>query len=199
MSEMKTNRLYILIILVALISCEINNNDNNKSSVYLYPSGEIQIPYKENTSTFTELRDESFSKWTEFKEKNGNSYMYQTSRSSWTGSSSKTEFKIINGVVISRRYEAFRPSGTYVERRKVYSYSETKDDLGTNTRGGKPLTLDELYHSCADEYLIVDKSKNTLYFKTNQDGLMTLCGFVPRTCADDCFRGVRIDSIRRLD
>tara|TARA_R110000851_G_scaffold279768_1_gene433063 strand:- start:472 stop:612 length:141 start_codon:yes stop_codon:yes gene_type:complete len=41
---------------------------------------------------------------------------------------------------------------------------------------------------------VVDKEKNTLYFETEINGIMTLCGFVPNGCADDCYQGISIDS-----
>jgi hypothetical protein len=65
--------------------------------------------------------------------------------------------------------------------------------LGVHKNGALPVTVDELYSTCASEYLTVDAINNTIYFETELKGLMTLCGFVPKGCLDDCYNGVRIN------
>lgn len=183
---MKTNRLFPLIFMVILMSCEKNNDD--KSSVLTTLKGESGFNY-----------NESFAKWTELKNKNGNSYIYQTTFFSWTGFGSTTELKIEEGVVISRDYQEFITNETTGQREIIDTYTETETNLGSHEKGANLLSIDDLYNSCASEYLIVDTEKNTLYFETELDGLMTLCGFVPDGCMDDCFRGVRIDSFKWID
>ena len=46
--------------------------------------------------------DQSLIKWQELKEQNGNSYIYQTTFTSWTGIGHTTELKVENGAVTSR-------------------------------------------------------------------------------------------------
>ncbi len=137
---------------------------------------------------------ESIDKWNDLKNRNGNSYIYQTTFVSWAGFGSVTELKIIDGIVTSRIYQEFRINETNGEREVVDIYSETKVDLGIHEKGAAPATIDELYNSCASEYLIADEKQNTLYFETELNGLMNLCGFVPKGCMDDCYIGVRINS-----
>lgn len=100
---------------------------------------------------------------------------------------------------MSRAYQEFTTDETTGEQEITETYSETKSNLGTHEKGAKPLTIDELYESCAGEYLIVDKEDNTIYFEATTEGLMTLCGFVPKGCMDDCFSGVNIDSFEWIE
>ncbi|NLD45951.1 MAG: hypothetical protein GX660_01965, partial [Clostridiaceae bacterium] len=99
----------------------------------------------------------------------------------------------------SRIYKEFQTNETNGQKELIDSYTETMNSLGSHDKGANLLTIDDLYNSCAGEYLIVDKERNTLYFDTGISGLMTLCGFVPNGCVDDCFTGVRIISFEWFD
>ena len=140
--------------------------------------------------------EDSFRTWRELKQRNGNSYTYQTSFGSWTGFGTTTRLTVIEGKVASRAYEEYQSqndsSGTV--RTILDSYTEDKNDLGTHQKGAPLHTIDDLYTSCVGEYLIVNSTENTVYFETLDNGILSLCGYVPKDCADDCFRGVRIDS-----
>lgn len=182
---MKTSRPFFVILMVLLISCEKNND---KNSVLTTLKGDSGISY-----------NESLSKWRELKLINGNSYTYQTTFISWTGFSNITELKIEDGIVTSRIYKEFQTNETNGQKELIDSYTETMNSLGSHDKGANLLTIDDLYNSCAGEYLIVDKERNTLYFDTGISGLMTLCGFVPNGCVDDCFTGVRIISFEWFD
>ena len=183
---MKKNRLFFLIVTLILMSCEKNKDD--KLSVLTTLKGESGLTY-----------NESLTKWTELKNINGNSYIYQTTFVSWTGFGSITELKIEKGIVTSRVYQEFKTNETNGQQEIIDSYTETKINLGSHEKGAIPLTIDDLYNSCANEYLKVDRKNNTLYFETELDGMMTLCGFVPNGCMDDCFRGVKINSFKWVD
>lgn len=180
---MKKNRLLLLFFVVILMACE-----KDKLSVLTTFKGENGLTY-----------NESLKQWNELKEINGNSYIYQTTFLSWTGFGSITELKIEEGVVTSRTYQEFKTNETDRKREIIDIYTETKTNLGSHEEGASPLTIDDLYHSCASEYLTIDSKNNTLYFETDTDGLMTLCGFVPDGCMDDCFRGVKINSFEWID
>jgi hypothetical protein len=134
--------------------------------------------------------NQSFEKWTALKEKNGNSYVYQTKFMSWTGHGSMTELTIEDGVIISRSYQEFLQQGGPIET--VDSFSEDSNQLGTHTKGAPLLTIDDLYNSCAKEYLVVDQNKNTVEFQTTDEGLLTRCGFTTHGCVDDCYHGITI-------
>lgn len=136
--------------------------------------------------------DESLEKWNALKALNGDSYIYQSTFVSWTGSGTITEIRVENGVATRRKYQAFETSGVKGERTVISSYVEEERELGRDERGARPLTIDELYATCAKEYLIADTELNTLLFNTDSRGLMSLCGYVPDNCLDDCFQGVNI-------
>jgi len=169
-----------------LISCEKYNDD--KISILTTLKGESGVTY-----------NESLTQWNKLKNINGNSYIYQTTFVSWTGFSSITELKIEEGIVTSRVYKEFNTNETNGQQEIIDTYTETKTNIGSHEKGANPLTIDDLYNSCASEYLIVDNGKNTLYFETYLDGLMTLCGFIPDGCMDDCYKGVSINSFKWVD
>ncbi len=136
--------------------------------------------------------NESLNKWEKLKAENGDSYTYQTQFVSWTGFRATTTLTIEEGKVVSRSYRE-----TNSNQEVTFSYIETsaKDNLGSHKyRGASVLTIDDLYKNCIDQYLVVDESNNSIYFETDDNGLMTLCGYVPNNCMDDCFMGVRVSS-----
>ena len=139
---------------------------------------------------------QSLSKWNELKKTHGNSYIYQTTFTSFTGVGGTTEIKVENGTVRARIYQEFKINQNNGAKQVVFAYTETGEDLGLNRKGAPALTIDELYQSCANNYITVDPEKNAIIFQTSEEGLMTVCGFYPDGCMDDCFNGLRIDSFR---
>lgn len=186
---MKTYLSLIMGLTLISASCE-KNDDSSKNELTILTSLK-----SENGLSY----NESLNKWTQLKKDNGNSYIYQTTFLSWTGFGSTTELKIKEGKVTARIYQEFKRDEQTGKRVITDSYSENENDLGTNEKGARPLTIDELYNSCAGKYLVVDKEKNTIYFETAVNGVMTLCGFVPNGCADDCYQGITIDSFDWID
>jgi hypothetical protein len=155
--------------------------------------------FKSELSELTELVNqsgvsysESLEKWNKLKIINGNSYVYQTSFYSWIGEASITEITVIKGTVTSRVYEHFKTNESNGRGALIDTYSESIDNLGVHESGALPKTIDELYNTCSSDYLTVDPNTNTIYFETALNGVMTLCGFVPDRCQDDCFVGTNI-------
>ncbi|MFC2138309.1 hypothetical protein ACFLTE_09050 [Bacteroidota bacterium] len=186
---MKTITLFFLSLCLIMVSCEKdNNNQDNNLSLLTELNGESGLSY-----------DESLSKWNELKNNNGNSYIYQTTFTSWTGFGSTTELRVEEGNVTSRKYQGFEINQTNGQKEILETYHETSDNLGSNDKGANPLTIDELYETCASEYLIIDENNNTIYFETTENGLMTLCGYVPEGCMDDCLFSVSIDFFDWID
>ena len=186
---MRTYQSIFLLFLFLFVACEKNEDT-------------IRIEW----STLTNLRGasglsylESLEKWNDLKERNGNSYVYQTAFTSWAGFGSITEIRVEDGKVTSRKYQSFSYNDMTGEREVTFSYSETASNLGSNQEGAAPLTIDEMYGTCVSQYLVVDENSNTIYFETESDGLMTLCGFVPNNCVDDCFMGISIDAFEWIN
>lgn len=173
---------FSLLFLVFLLSC---STDDNNSEI----TGSSGISYKDSKAS-----------WPELKKINGESYSYTTRFDSWTGFSNKTIITVQDGVVIKREYFAYEtsvnPEGEVVE--ELDSYTETGEEIGTHERGFKPLLVEELYETCISEYLTVNEEENKIYFDTDEDGIISNCGFVPKGCVDDCFSGFRIDEFKWL-
>lgn len=183
------NKLLFLIFFGLFLSC----NRDEDSSI-----SELSVLTRligEGDMSFTD----SLGKWGDLKTKNGNSYVYQTTFSSWAGFGSTTELRIENGKITQRVFEAYTIDSNTGNINITDSYTETVSDLGANEIGAALRTIDDLYSSCAGKYLIVDESKNTLYFQTEINGLMTLCGFVPNQCMDDCYQGITISAFEWID
>ncbi|WP_111709557.1 hypothetical protein [Lutibacter citreus] len=138
--------------------------------------------------------NKSLDVWEQLKNENGNSYTYETTFGSWTGFGSTTKLEIKNGIVISRTNHRYQINNSNGEKDPIDSYSETLENLGSHDYGANPLTIDEVYKICAEKYLIVNKKKNIIYFETLENGLISLCGFLPKNCIDDCFTGISIES-----
>jgi hypothetical protein len=177
---MKTHSLLILMTLT-IFSCEREDDTHQALKV-------LSTLRSDNGLTY----NESLALWKELKNNNGNSYIYHTEFTSWTGYGSTTEIIVRNGNVTERSYEAFRYDASINQKEIIDSYREDKTNLGSHEKGAKQLTIDELYGTCAGDYLVADVSDNTLYFQTAENGLMTFCGYHPNGCMDDCFRGIRI-------
>ncbi|TXK36519.1 hypothetical protein FVR03_17580 [Pontibacter qinzhouensis] len=138
---------------------------------------------------------QSLSKWQEVRGQQGNSYSYHVNFVSWSGFGNTTKITVENGAVTGRTYKAYTRNETTGEREVIGSYVENQATLGSHESGAPLLTINDLYQSCAKDYLVVDKKRNTIYFETDVAGLLQMCGFVPKDCMDDCYAGIRIDSL----
>ncbi|WP_163707723.1 hypothetical protein [Mangrovibacterium lignilyticum] len=178
---MKQLPVLFLFILFAFVSCE--EDSNTLTSI----KGDSGITY-----------DESYSQWQKLKAQNGNSYTYTLSFTSWTGYGSATTLTIEDGLVAERSYVSYEMKYPENEMVVLESYTETGDDLGSHDKGVPLFNIDDLYDTCASDYLVVDEANNTLYFNTDPTGIMNTCGYVPDNCADDCYVGINIESFSWL-
>lgn len=166
------------VVPVILFSCSLETFNDN-----LEEKGE-------NGYTFSESRKQ----WKKLKGKNGNSYEYVMLEQSFTGFGSETTITVKKGKVISRLFHTFIISDEDGTKTLTFVYSEDRESLGTHEEGALPVTIDELYKTCLSQYLIADPETNTVYFDTNEEGVISLCGYVPVGCQDDCFTGITISS-----
>ncbi|MBD8488044.1 hypothetical protein IFO69_04725 [Echinicola sp. CAU 1574] len=142
--------------------------------------------------------EKSEKNWQVLKSENGESYRYQVSTSSWTGYSSITTITVLKGLVTKREFQSYLPDNEGGQE-LVYSYVEEGEKIGADTEGAEPITLDELYDVCKEEYLTVDPNSNTIYFTEFDNGLVKSCGYVPQNCVDDCFFGFSLKIIEWLE
>lgn len=176
MKKTYTTLIFPLISLL-LISCSVETVRENANI-----EGEYGFNFKESKH-----------EWDKLKTRNGNSYFYVFLEQSFAGFGSETKITVNRGKVVSRHYEAFEISEEDGSKIITFSYAEeSKKDLGKHAEGALPLTMDELYRSCIARYLIADPYTNEVFFETNEEGVMILCGFVPNGCQDDCYRGITI-------
>ncbi len=163
--------------LLLLISCSMESINENMDK-----DGE-------NGFNFIESKQER----NKLKGRNGNSYVYTISEQSFAGFGSETTIEVQKGKVISRFYEAYEISENDESTTIILSYWETsKKELGSHSEGAPAVTMDDLYKTCISQYLIADPNANEVYFETNGQGVMTMCGFVPYGCQDDCYRGIML-------
>ncbi|MGB7843176.1 MAG: hypothetical protein WBL21_10315 [Salinimicrobium sp.] len=168
----------IFVVIFVLNACSIQ--DLKKNLVVTGESG----------YNFTESRKQ----WVRLSAEHKNSYSYSILELSVTNNGSETSITVKNGKVTARDYEAFLISEEDGSRTILSTYSEKKNELGKHAEGASPVTIDDLYETCLADYLVVDTEANTVYFDTNETGVISLCGFVPNLCQDDCFVGFDISS-----
>ncbi|RAJ30211.1 hypothetical protein [Pedobacter cryoconitis] len=142
--------------------------------------------------------DRSHDSWMSFKKSSNNSYSYQVSSLSWTGTNSETVITIKNGKVTNRSYVYTIPGETQGSQPIVKNeWQEDQSKLNTHSTGAATLTLDEVYQKAKTEWLLKRKDAET-YFEANNNGMISTCGYVNNGCQDDCFNGIKIVSILEL-
>ena len=139
-----------------------------------------------------DLLAESLLVWQDLKAADDGTYQYTRSSSSFTGYRSTTTFVVEDDVVVRRSFEGYDENDVLVD-----SFDEQGAEVGSDQEvGAKPVhNIDELYEICRDEVLTQDLETNYLYLTFRDDGVLELCTYVPRDCADDCGEGVEVDSL----
>lgn len=135
----------------------------------------------------------SYKEWLNFKNTSKNSYEYTVVWSSWTGVSWQTIISVKDGSVIRRSYKMSVPDD-WIPRPEL-EWTEEGNEVGLHDSGAEPITLDEVYYKAEHEWLI-KRENTTTYFETKNNGMISTCGFRDNNCADDCFVGITILSIK---
>ncbi len=138
---------------------------------------------------------ESLRAWEEAKTALGNSYEYTSEMSSVFGFGSTTVIEVNKGEVVSRTYEAYTLDPETREKIVGNSWVETSLELNSHTEGAPTLTIDEIYFRCKNEILSVNESQNYISFSAENQGILSVCTYFPKNCADDCGVGFYITSI----
>lgn len=194
---------YLLFFTISLISCE-------KDSL------EYQNEF-----------DKSYNTWLQFSKANNNTYSYTYTTSSWTGLSTMTTIYVEKNQVIKREFKIHSlshdliiPDGGWTKdivikglKEKGYTedeikssygetiidrlqWIETKENLGTHGNKNELMTLEQVYHKAKNDW-VLKRDKATVYFEAKNNGLISMAGYVPANCADDCFVGIHIEKIQR--
>ena len=136
--------------------------------------------------------------WLSFKQSNSNTYKYTAQNSSWIGFSQQTTITVENGIITQRHFIYTSTEGLSDDiPENELEWTETGNEIGAHKNGAEPLTLDEIYDKAQQEWLIERKNATT-YFKTENNGMISTCGYVDNNCADDCFIGINIVNIESL-
>lgn len=144
--------------------------------------------------------DKSYKAWQSFKRSVNDSYTYTSSGGSWVGISWETTLVVKNGIVIQRdfKYTVSEYSEIEIPEEKM-SWTESGNMLGSHTEAAaaEVLTLDDIYRKAKGEWL-KKRSGVSFFFETENDGIISTCGYVPNDCMDDCFIGIHISSVKSL-
>lgn len=136
--------------------------------------------------------------WLEFKVESSNSYQYVvTGNSVFLPYTWETTITVSNGIVIQRDFTTLGEPENLPEGEVNWTENENEINTHVASMAAKPLTLDEIYTKAEKEWLIKRKNTNT-YFETENNGLISTCGYSEKGCMDDCFTGIRIKSITIL-
>jgi hypothetical protein len=137
--------------------------------------------------------------WLKFKELTNNSYKYTAVSGSWIGLSWETTIKVFNGKIIERHFKYIMTDGLPEDfPEEELEWTENENEIGSHKySGAEPLTLDQIYTKAEKEWLLKRDNFKT-YFETQNNGLISTCGYVENGCMDDCFVGIHIKSIESL-
>ncbi len=112
----------------------------------------------------------------------GDDYRYRVDFETWVGFGWTTDFVVADGVVEERSYEERHVGDDQfiVEE----SWTETGIALGSHESGAPVRTVDELHDDCLGLLDTLDARRHQLMVRTDDDGLLTLCGGVDPIVAD---------------
>ena len=143
--------------------------------------------------------ERSLQAWLSFKKESGNSYQYTVLQSSWTGYRSETTITVTDGKVVRRHFKMVSTEGLENVPEGELEWTEEGSFSEFGTSAAAPIrTLDEIYEIAKTNWLLKRKDSSTT-FEAENNGMISLCGFTPRNCVDDCFNGIYITSIIALD
>ncbi|WP_207514588.1 hypothetical protein [Longitalea luteola] len=142
---------------------------------------------------------QSYSAWQQFKETTGNSYTYEVVSGSWIGLGYYTTITVKAGKVTERKYILKGDTARNGTVAILREWVEDESQVGSHTAdaAAPAVTLDDIYARAKNEWLAGPDDAD-YFFETENDGMISTCGYVPHGCADDCFRGIHISYIRSL-
>lgn len=150
----------------------------------------------ENENSF----EQSFQAWLTFKKESRNSYEYTVQQNSWTGYMSQTTITVAEGEVTRRHFKIVSTGGNQNIPEEELEWTEEKGNFSEfGTSAAAPIrTLDEIYEMAKTHWLVKREGSSST-FEAKNNGMISLCGFTPENCVDDCFSGIYITSIKALD
>lgn len=153
---------------------------------------------KKDDIAFDNEYDKSYKAWKNFKSANNNTYRYKTFFVSWVGFTTETTITVRDGKVVERSFVNKRINYPSKDIEILESWTENSTQLNTHQTGAATLTLDEIYQKAKVEWLLVRKNAET-YFENENTGMISSCGYVENNCMDDCFVGINIAFIEKIN
>lgn len=152
---------------------------------------------KKSDMNFENDFEKSNKEWLIFKEISNNSYSYMVTGSTWTGSAWETVITVTNGKITQRHFKFTSVEGLVNVPQEALEWTENENEINSHDSADEALTLDQIYDKARNEWLIKRKNAKP-YFETNNNGLISSCGYVEDGCMDDCFIGIKIAHIESL-
>lgn len=172
-----------------------------KANIYLLLlllTGALFTGCKKSDIAYENDFNASVQSWMNFKAASGNSYRYVVNFSSWAGFSTKTVITVKEGKVVQRSFTGQRRIDSLPGQVEIYEqWTEDESKIGSHGNAYPPQTLDEIYQTAKDRWLIKRSNAQT-YFKAENNGMISSCGFVEKGCMDDCFQGIYIGLIEKI-
>lgn len=174
-----------------------------KNNIYLCTLliiGALLFSCEKNDLDFESDYGKSYQAWLDFKQSSDNSYSYTVARSSWAGPAWETTLTISGGMVIMRNFRYTSMEGlseNFPEENLEWVEHENELNTHGNSPASEALTLSEVYQKAQNEWLVKRENVQT-FFQAENQGLISLCGYVENGCQDDCFTGIRIVSVEPL-
>lgn len=167
--------------------------------------------------------DKSYSTFLKFKNETKNNYKYKISiHSFYDGIGREYTLQIEKGIVTKRSFifteigRIKRPeTGWTIESAKLafkhidykqeiidllihnLEWTESREELGTKESYDNIWTLDQVYEKANNEW-IIKRPNASVFFDTQNNGMISIAGYVTNGCQDDCFTGIKITKIERL-
>jgi len=145
---------------------------------------------EEKAYTATELlaiATESQTEWNKAKVLYQDSYSYEYKFASWAGFGTNYTVVVSTGTVvrfITKSWRRDQSTGDLIIDPEVIMEG---DDIDPS----KAFTIDELYELCINDWLPRGETDHYLYLGLSDAGLLTMCGYVHKQCADDCYNGIQ--------
>ena len=140
--------------------------------------------------------ERSYNAWLKFKAESQNCYNYSVITSSFAGFATETIIYVQNGQVVKRSFKSTtQHSGPPIVVQE--EWIENEANLNTHQQGASTLTLEEVYAEVRNNWL-KKRNKATTYFESKHNDMISLAGYVEDGCQDDCFRGISIGFIAKI-
>jgi hypothetical protein len=104
-----------------------------------------------------------------------------------------TSIGVNDGHVISRKYHE-EYHGTD-QAPPLRNDNEGIQDVGSHPYGQPPVTLDDIYAACVENWLTKSDSEHEKLFIMDENDIVKHCSYRPRNCADDCSIFASLDKI----